>query len=82
MEILAEFFIEVFFGRLIVRFLGLRTRLLFFKLFKKDITMDDLTGKKGDDMSYYGQDFLNAIVGVFVGLALFFLIGYLFLELL
>jgi hypothetical protein len=62
-----DFFIEIIFGRIIVRFFGLYSRFLFFKIIGKNKSLKYLSGeaskKEQDGLS---QDFFNALVGVFV----------------
>lgn len=69
MDILFDIFIK----RLIIRFFGLYSRYIFFRLIGKEKTLEYLSGenKKGIDNS--SQDFLNALVGL-VSLSAFVII--------
>jgi hypothetical protein len=68
---------ELVIRHLIVRIIGLYSRFLFFKIFrKKNISLIDLSGKKGEN-SEYSQDFYNAIVGSIVFFIISILIAYL-----
>ncbi len=69
-------FAQLLFERWIVRFLGIRTRWLFFRLFGQKVTLSDLEGKKDELDSQWVQDFCNAVVGMMALVAVFFLLAY------
>lgn len=74
MEILFEIIVVQF----IIRFLGLRTRHLFFKTIGYEKSIDQLKGKKSDFYNSVNNGFYNAIVGFMVFIGLSFGIAYLF----
>jgi len=80
MEMIIGFFVEVFFKRLIIRFLGVGTRYFFLNLLGKKVSLNDLNGKNNDIASQFAQDFYNACVGIGVLALLLFIIGYLFFR--
>jgi hypothetical protein len=69
-----EFFIEVIIQRWIAGFLGIRVRWLFFNALGKKVTLEQLTGKKGDIGSEFSQNLFNAFAGIALLLTIF-LIG-------
>jgi len=68
-----DFIFDILFLRFITRFLGLRTRFLFFKIFNKDLKMSTL--KENEEDSFY-HDVLNALVGLTIFSLISFLIAY------
>lgn len=58
----------------VVRFLGFNTRYYFLQLFDKSVKRKDLSGDADD----FGNDLLNAIVGVIVFAFFFYLIAKIF----
>ncbi len=64
MEAIAEFFIEVFFGRFIIRFLGVRARYLCFRLIGKKVTLKELKGDGKDIEVFFTNDLANAFAGL------------------
>lgn len=61
--------------RFIIRFLGVRVRYLFLRLFDKNLKFSTL--KENEANSFY-FDFLNAIVGLIVFIGISFLLAYIF----
>lgn len=66
MDILFELFVK----RLIIRFFGLYSRYIFFKIIGKKKTLEYLSGENKKQISNSNQDFLNALVGL-VSLSVF-----------
>lgn len=82
MFVFFEFIFEIVFRRWIVRFLGIRTRFYFLKLFGQKVNLQDLAGARDDPASQLIQDFCNAAVGMVSLIALFLLIAKIFDRLL
>lgn len=80
MELIGEFFADIFFRRLIVRILGIRTRYYFLKIFNKNLQLEDLRGKEKDVGDQVSQDFYNAVIGILALAVLVVGIGYLVYE--
>jgi len=59
-----DWFIDIIFGRFIIRFLGLYTRYYFFYITGKKKTMKYLSGDVKRLETSSAQDFYNAVVGI------------------
>lgn len=73
-----EFLFEIIIGRFIIRFLGLRTRYLFFKIIGHKKSVEELGGEKKEFQDFVYNDIWNVIIGFTVFGALSFGIVYLF----
>lgn len=72
-----EILLEIIIARFIIRFLGLRTRYLFFKIIGRNKSMENLRGKKKDFYNSVYNDIWNAIIGFIVFAGFSFGIVYL-----
>jgi hypothetical protein len=72
-----EFLLELILGRFIIRFLGVNIRYQVLKIFDESLKKQDLLGKSKDVGAEFGNDIINAGVGL-LALFLFFYLGNLF----
>ncbi len=73
-----EFLTEIFWGRFIIRFLGVNTRYFFLKLFNESLKKEDLLSDSKDFGWQFGNDLINAIIGFCTLLVIFYLVGIIF----
>ena len=71
-----DFIFEIVFRVFIVRIVGVYSRYFFFKILGKYKTIKYLTGEK-DKSGGFSQDFINAIVGIFITILVLVLLAYL-----
>lgn len=71
-----EILFEIVIVRFIIRFLGVRTRHLFFYLIGKSVSKKELKGNE-ENGSFFRNDFLNALIGFLVLGVLCFCVIYL-----
>lgn len=73
--------LELVFRGIIVRFLGINTRYLFFKILGNEKSKKELSGDtKGEIEQIFNQGFINAIVGLAMLCLIFFIGGYLLFK--
>lgn len=61
-----EIIFEIIIIRFIIRFLGLRTRHLFFKIIGSEKSLNQLRGKENDFYDTVYNDICNALIGIFI----------------
>lgn len=72
-----EILFEIIIARFIIRFLGVRTRYLFFKIIGHKKSLEDIEGEKKEFQDFVYNDICNVIIGFAVFAALSFGIVYL-----
>lgn len=71
-----EIILEILIGNIVVNYIGLRTRYLFWKLFGRDYTLQNLSGNKKRIEQSFTQNLLNGIVGLIISFFLALLIAW------
>ncbi|GJM33748.1 MAG: hypothetical protein DHS20C18_27490 [Saprospiraceae bacterium] len=78
MDLITEFFVEIFFRRLIVGFFGYYTLFFIYKLFRHKRGLEWLEAINNSEGEEFGKGCLVAIIGLISFSSLFILIGVLY----